>query len=76
MNIPRVVHGEQTFEFGEVVKSGDVITTTTTIRDILVKENREGIENILLLVRTESVNQDGEMVSFGRWTIVERGSDE
>ena len=76
MNIPRVVHGEQTFEFGEVVKSGDVITTTTTIRDILVKENREGIENVLLLVRTESVNQDGEVVCFGRWTIVERGSDE
>lgn len=75
MNIPRVVHGEQTFEFGEVVKSGDVISTSTTIRDILVKENREGVENVLLLVRTESVNQDGEVVCLGRWTIVERGRE-
>lgn len=75
MNVPRVVHGEQTFEFGEVVKSGDIITTTTTIRDILVKENRAGLENVLLLVRSESVNQDGEVVCHGRWTIVERGDE-
>ena len=31
MDVPRIVHGEQTFEFGEVVKSGDTISTTVTI---------------------------------------------
>tara|TARA_Y100000814_G_scaffold138046_1_gene100041 strand:+ start:314 stop:766 length:453 start_codon:yes stop_codon:yes gene_type:complete len=75
MNVPRVVHGEQTFEFGEVVKAGDIISTTTTIRDIIVKENAIGVKNELVLVRTDSVNEKDEIVCVGRWTIVERGNE-
>ncbi len=75
MNVPRVVHGEQTFEFGEVVKAGDIISTTTTIRDIIVKENAVGVKNELVLIRTDSVNQKDEIVCVGRWTIVERGHE-
>jgi len=75
MNIPRIVHGEQNFEFGEVVKSGDTILTTVTISDIIEKENRKGLNNQFLIMTTESVNQDGELVCNGRWTLVERGSE-
>ena len=75
MNIPRIVHGEQNFEFGEVVKSGDTISTTVTISDIFEKENRKGLNNQFLIMTTESVNQDGELVCNGRWTLVERGSE-
>ena len=75
MNIPRIVHGEQNFEFGEVVKSGDTILTTVTITDIFEKENRKGLNNQFLIMTTESVNQDGELVCNGRWTLVERGSE-
>ena len=75
MNIPRIVHGEQNFEFGEVVKSGDTILTTVTITDIIEKENRKGLNNQFLIMTTESVNQDGELVCNGRWTLVERGSE-
>lgn len=75
MNVPRVVHGEQTFEFGAVVKSGDVISTTTTIRDIIFKENSAGVKNELVLARTDSVNQNSEVVCVGRWTLVERGNE-
>ena len=75
MNIPRIVHGEQTFEFGEVVKSGDTISTTVTITDIIEKENKKGLKNQLLIMTTESVNQGGELVCIGRWTLVERGSE-
>ena len=75
MNIPRIVHGEQNFEFGEVVKSGDTISTTVTISDIFEKENRKGLNNQFLIMTTESVNQDGELVCKGRWTLVERGSE-
>ena len=75
MNIPRIVHGEQNFEFGEVVKSGDTILTTVTITDIFEKENRKGLNNQFLIMTTESVNQDGELVCKGRWTLVERGSE-
>ena len=75
MNIPRIVHGEQNFEFGEVVKSGDTISTTVTITNIFEKENKKGLKNQLLIMTTESVNQDGELVCIGRWTLVERGSE-
>jgi acyl dehydratase len=75
MKIPRIVHGEQTFEFGEVVKSGDTISTTVTITDIIEKENRKGLINQFLVMTTESVNQDGELVCKGLWTLVERGSE-
>ena len=75
MNVPRIVHGEQNFEFGEVVKSGDTISTTVTISDIFKKENRKGLNNQFLIMTTESVNQDGELVCKGRWTLVERGSE-
>ena len=75
MNIPRIVHGEQNFEFGEMVKSGDTILTTVTISDIFEKENRKGLNNQFLIMTTESVNQDGELVCNGRWTLVERGSE-
>jgi len=75
MNIPRIVHGEQTFEFGEVVKSGDTISTTVIITDIIEKENKKGLKNQLLIMTTESVNQGGELVCIGRWTLVEKGSE-
>ena len=75
MNIPRIVHGEQNFEFGEVVKSGDTISTTVTITDIIEKENKKGLKNQLLIMTTESVNQGGELVCIGRWTLVEKGSE-
>ena len=75
MDVPRIVHGEQTFEFGEVVKSGDTISTTVTITDIIEKENRAGLKNQLLIMTTESLNQNGELVCKGKWTLVERGSE-
>ncbi len=75
MKIPRIVHGEQTFEFGEVVKSGDTISTTVTITDIIEKENRKGLINQFLIMTTESVNQDGELVCKGLWALVERGNE-
>jgi acyl dehydratase len=75
MKIPRILHGEQTFEFGEVVMSRDTISTTVTITDIIEKKNKKGLKNQLLIMTTESVNQDGELVCIGRWTLVEKGSE-
>ncbi|MFQ6673728.1 MAG: MaoC family dehydratase N-terminal domain-containing protein, partial [Fidelibacterota bacterium] len=67
-----VVHGEQEFSFGEVVRSGDVITTSGRIENIYSKTNREGETNKFLVVATTSVNQNGQMVCDGKWTLVER----
>jgi hypothetical protein len=46
-----------------------------TITDIIEKENKKGLKNQLLIMTTESVNQGGELVCIGRWTLVEKGSE-
>ena len=51
------------------------ILTTVTITDIIEKENKKGLKNQLLIMTTESVNQDGKLVCIGRWTLVEKGSE-
>ncbi|MFC1474432.1 MaoC family dehydratase N-terminal domain-containing protein [bacterium] len=68
LNLMMLVHGEQDFEFGEVVRPGDVITTDCEIADILEKKGKSFVTAI-----TESRNQKGEMVVRGKWLFVIRG---
>jgi acyl dehydratase len=62
-----MVHGEQDFEFFDVMRDGDVMTTTGTIRRIDEKPSHE-----TLVVETESKNQHGKLVVRGIWTAVIR----
>ena len=72
MKIPRIVHGEQTFEFGEVVMSGDTISTTVTITDIIGRKvatlisgyQISGNHNILWTGRDTNGNQVPSGVYF------------
>jgi acyl dehydratase len=66
-NLLLLVHGEQEFEFFEVMRPGDKITTTGTILEIFEKANMD-----FLIVRTDSVNQHGRPVVRGTWTAVIR----
>jgi acyl dehydratase len=68
VNLLRLVHGEQEFEFHEVVRPGDRLTTVGSITDITAKRNLDFLE-----VTTETHNQHGRLVVRGRWTAVIRG---
>jgi acyl dehydratase len=68
LNLMMLVHGEQEFEFGEVVKSGDIITTESEIVEIFEKKGKN-----FITMETTSNNQRGEMTAKGRWTFVVRG---
>lgn len=72
LNMPMLVHGEQEFEFFKVVKPGDKITTTSKIANIFQKQGRSGSLDFVVL-ESESKNQNGELVSKGKWTFVIRG---
>lgn len=72
LDISRVVHAEQEFTFGEVVRSGDLITTRATIDAVFSKESRSGATRDFMIIRTTSLNQDGKMVCEGKATLVER----
>lgn len=68
LNVMMLVHGEQEFEFLEVVKAGDVLTTTGEITRAVSKAGKE-----FLTVTSESTNQHGRPVVRGVWTAVIRG---
>jgi acyl dehydratase len=67
LNMMMLVHGEQEFEFYDVIRSGDVITTSSTIADITNKEKLDIIKVELL-----SKNQKGKDVCRGIYTFVVR----
>ena len=68
LNLLRLVHGEQSFEFVEVVRPGDRLTTTGKITDILTKRSLD-----FLTVTTETKNQHGKLVVRAKWTAIIRG---
>ena len=72
MNVPNVMHAEQTFEFGEVVKSGDIISTKAELKNGFSKENKNGDKIDFLVVISESKNQKKQIVCNGRWVLVEK----
>jgi acyl dehydratase len=67
INLLMLVHGEQEFEFFQVMKPGDVMTTTGTITQIFEKSQKD-----FLVVVSESKNQDGKLLVRGTWTAVVR----
>ncbi len=67
VNVLRLVHGDQEFEFLEPVRAGDVLVTTGTITRIQERGNLDFLE-----VTTETVNQHGRSVVRGVWTAIVR----
>lgn len=67
IDLLRLVHGEQEFEFLEDTRAGDAISTTGEITRILSKGGKD-----FLTVVTESANQHGKLVVRGTWTAVIR----
>jgi acyl dehydratase len=68
IDLLRLVHGEQEFEFLEVLRPGDVLTTHGTLAEVSKRGRHE-----VVVVSTESVKQDGRVAVRGRFTGVIRG---
>lgn len=68
INFQRLVHGEQELEFLEVMRPGDVMTTTGRISDLYDKA-RMGF----IVVTSETRNPHGAVVVKGTWTAIVRG---
>lgn len=67
LNVLRLVHGEQAFEFLEPVRAGDTLVTTGTITRAQQRANLDFLE-----VTTETTNQHGRLVVRGVWTAIVR----
>ena len=68
LNFVMMVHGGQEFVWGEPVCSGDVITTTGSVKDISERDGRG-----FYVFETVSRNQDGQEVARATWTNIVRG---
>ena len=68
IDLLRLVHGEQEFEFLEVIRPGDVMTTTGVVKRIFQKAGMD-----FVIVETESKNQHGRVAVRGVWSAVIRG---
>jgi acyl dehydratase len=67
IDLARMVHGGQEFEWHEPVVAGDEITTTVTVKDIYEKNGME-----FYIWESQSQNQDGASVVKGTWTNIVR----
>jgi acyl dehydratase len=67
INLMMMVHGQQDFEWGEPVVSGDVITTEVEVKDMYEKDGKE-----FYIWESRSKNQDGSTTVTGTWTNIVR----
>ncbi len=69
VNLLMLVHGEQEFEWHQVIKPGDVMSTTGVISEIYSKQSKD-----FLKVTTESRNQHGTLAVVGTWLAIIRNA--
>jgi acyl dehydratase len=67
IDLVKLLHGEQAFEYGDLVRPGDVLETSGEIADIRQKSGMD-----FLTVKTVTTNQRGRTVVVGTWTAVVR----
>jgi hypothetical protein len=68
LELPRVLHGEQEYEWARPVRVGDVLDVASTIESIRAKGGHE-----FLMLRTEMRDATGALVVLARSSIVVRG---
>jgi len=73
IDIRRILHGEQEFEFFKPVLVGDVLTGVAKVADVFEKEGGRGGKMTFVAVETEYKNQKGEKVALARSVVIETG---
>ena len=71
--VPRLVHGEQEYNFGEPARAGDLIHTSAEVVDHFNKTNRSGKIHQIIEVLTTSTNQNDKLVCTATYRLVIRG---
>ncbi|MDY6881683.1 MAG: MaoC family dehydratase N-terminal domain-containing protein [Thermodesulfobacteriota bacterium] len=71
IDLIKVLHGGQEYEYVKPIKPGDTVTGKTKILDMFEKSGKGGTMDFLVLETTYS-NQDGEKVLIDRSTVIIR----
>jgi hydroxyacyl-ACP dehydratase HTD2-like protein with hotdog domain len=73
MDLRRVLHGEQEFEFFKPIVVGDILTAVVRIADLYDKPGKRGGTMTFCVMETDFTNHRGELVARGRATSIETG---
>jgi peroxisomal enoyl-CoA hydratase 2 len=73
MDLRRVLHGEQEFEYLRPIHAGDVLTAVTKVTDVYEKTGGRGGTMTFVVMDTEFTNQKGEKVAISRGVTIETG---
>lgn len=73
MDLRRVLHGEQEFEYLKPIYAGDVLTAVTKVTDVYEKTGGRGGTMTFVVMDTEFTNQKGEKVAVSRSVTIETG---
>lgn len=71
LDLLRVLHGGQEFEYLGPIKVGDVLTGRSKISDVFEKEGKKGGTLTFVISETTFANQRGEDVLISRSTIIQ-----
>jgi len=71
LDLPRVLHGEQEFEYVKPIHPGDVLTFRSRTKEVFEKEGKRGGKMLFVVGETEFRNQHGDVVAYSRSTVIE-----
>ena len=71
LDMRRVLHGEQEFEYLRPIRAGDVLTARGCTKDVVEKDGKRGGKMLFVIGETEFKNQRGEVVAYMRNTAIE-----
>jgi hypothetical protein len=70
MDMRRVLHGEQEFEYVRPLRDGDVLTATSAVKDEYEKAGKRGGTMKFVITETTFRDPDGEIVAYSRGTTI------
>lgn len=73
INVMRILHGEEEYEYLAPISPGDVLTGVVTVTDGKVRQGRDGSSMEIVTLETLYTNEQGEQVLKARETVVVRG---
>jgi hypothetical protein len=70
MDMRRVLHGEQEFEYVRPLRAGDVLTAESNLKERYEKEGKRGGTMTFTVTETVFKDQNGEVVAYSRGTSI------
>ena len=73
LDVGRLLHGEQEFEYLRPIRAGDVLRFRSRTKDVFEKQGKRGGVMTFVIGETEFRSEQGDVVAYMRNTVIETG---